>query len=276
MKLATRIFKRDDWYITSPFGKRTHPVTKQKNVMHYGDDLGTNCKNWPQYALEDGIVVSVRTGKKDKDGSGYGNYVKIKYERIGIRVFHGHLDKVYVKLNQKVTHDTCIGLTGKTGTATGIHLHLGLQTISSSTWLDPDKYDYIPPTEIIKPVERNEDVDQLKILKSTLRVRKEPNLKGEILGFAPKDAIYDDLSVSEEDGYKWHKIAENNYIAEVKDYIELLPKKEESVIEPTPEPITDNPPKEEPVPNTPVDGATKENIIIRIIKFILSLFKNQD
>lgn len=147
MKLATRIFERSDWYVTSEFGPRINPVTGKKG-FHYGTDYGTHVQPWKQYALEDGVVVAVRTGKKAKDGSGYGNYVKIKYPRLGIRVFHAHLKSVNVKLGQKVTHETCIGITGMTGTATGVHKHLGLQTITSDTWLNPHEYDYQKPEPV--------------------------------------------------------------------------------------------------------------------------------
>lgn len=141
MKLAERIFGRTDYYITSPFGERIHPVTHKKS-FHNGCDYGTHVKNWPQYALEEGEVYDVRTGKKDKDGSGLGNYVKIRYPRLGIQCTHGHLKQVFVKKGQQVNHDTTVGTTGMTGTATGIHLHLGLQKIGSSVWTDPEKYDY--------------------------------------------------------------------------------------------------------------------------------------
>lgn len=147
MKLATRIFERSDWYVTSEFGPRINPVTGKK-CFHNGTDYGTHVQPWKQYALEDGVVVSVRTGKKNKDGSGYGNYVKIKYPRLGIRVFHAHLKSVNVKLGQKVTHETCIGITGMTGTATGVHMHLGLQTVESNTWLNPHEYDYKEPEPV--------------------------------------------------------------------------------------------------------------------------------
>ena len=48
---------------------------------------------------------------------------------------------------------------------------------------------------------------------------------------ATADAIYDDLEIVEADGYKWHKIGENNYIAEVNEYIELIPKQENLILE---------------------------------------------
>lgn len=82
---------------------------------------------------------------------------------------------------------------------------------------------YYTPTEIISGVNRNEEVNQLKVNASELRVRKEANLKSEILGFAKTGDIYNDLEVIEADGYKWHRIYNNNWLAEVN--IELLPKK---------------------------------------------------
>ena len=80
--------------------------------------------------------------------------------------------------------------------------------------------------EVVEPVERNEDVNQLKILKNKLRIRTEPSLNGIVLDFAVKDGIYNDLETREADGYVWHKIAEMNWLAEVEGYVELLPKAE--------------------------------------------------
>ena len=226
MKLATRIFERSDWYVTSEFGPRINPVTGKKG-FHYGTDYGTHIQPWKQYALEDGAVVAVRTGKKDKDGSGYGNYVKIKYPRLGIRVLHAHLKKVNVKKNQNVTHETCIGTTGMTGTATGVHLHLGLQTTTSDTWLNPHEYDY-QEFITVEGVPRNEEVDQLQVKIDKLRVRKEPSLSGAILGFVVKGDYYNDLETKEADNYIWHRIADGMWSANDKEskYMDLLPKVE--------------------------------------------------
>lgn len=142
MKLAERIFRRNDYYITSKFGTRKDPITSVSK-MHNGCDYGTNVQNWSQYALEEGVVIGVKTGVADKDTSGgYGNYVKVKYPRLNIQLLHAHLKEVKVKLNQSVTKDTILGTTGTSGYSTGIHLHLGYQKIGSSTWLDPESYDY--------------------------------------------------------------------------------------------------------------------------------------
>ena len=140
MKLATKIFRRNDWYVTSKFGYRIHPITKKKKY-HYGTDYGTNAQKWKQYALEDGYVYVVHKGN-----TGYGNYVWVRYPRLNISLMHAHLDSICVKKNQKVKAGTLIGYTGTTGQSTGIHLHLGMTKIGSSKWLDPHSYNYQEPT----------------------------------------------------------------------------------------------------------------------------------
>lgn len=142
MKLATRIFKRTDWYVTSPFGWRSDPFTGKK-TFHAGTDYGTNCEKWGQYALEDGYVLVVRPNST----GGYGNYLWVRYPRLNISLMHAHLNDICVVEGQKVNSDTLLGHTGQTGKATGIHLHLGMTLIGSSEWLDPQAYDYIPPEE---------------------------------------------------------------------------------------------------------------------------------
>ena len=78
MKLATAIFGNSSWYVTSPFGPRTHPTKKTKD-HHNGTDYGTGGKKLPQYALEDGKVLRASVGTN----SGWGNLVEVDYPRIG-------------------------------------------------------------------------------------------------------------------------------------------------------------------------------------------------
>lgn len=140
MKLAERLFRRKDYYITSKFGPRAAIYKNGKLVSaagnHRGCDYGTHGAKWPQYALEDGIIDSA-----GKDSSG-AIFTWVRYPRLGFRLLHYHLNSVSVKAGQKVTKDTILGYTGMTGKATGIHLHLGMRNIGSSVYLDPEKYDY--------------------------------------------------------------------------------------------------------------------------------------
>ena len=141
MKLATRIFRRergngaDEYYVTSPFGSRKDPITG-KVTYHNGVDYGTHGNKWAQYALEDGVVDNVfvdQYGAKD---------IWVSYPRLGYRCLHGHLDSFNVKKGQNVNKDTILGYTGKSGKATGIHLHLGVKYIGGSNWIDPESIEY--------------------------------------------------------------------------------------------------------------------------------------
>lgn len=135
MKLVSKIFKRADWKVTSGFGKRICPFHGEE--FHNGVDYGTKGKKWPLYAIEEGYVYRVK-----KSNGGYGNHIWVRYPRINISLLYAHMDKIIVKQNNKVNRETLLGYTGKTGLATGIHLHLGMTKIGSNTWLNPHKYKY--------------------------------------------------------------------------------------------------------------------------------------
>lgn len=141
MKLAERIFRRNDYYITSKFGKRDIITMPKGNTstFHSGCDYGTNGEKWPQYALEEGEIISCG---KDSAVYGYALYVWVKYPRLGIKLLHYHLDSINVKKGQKVTKDTILGYTGKSGKATGVHLHLGMKYLKKDIYVDPELYDY--------------------------------------------------------------------------------------------------------------------------------------
>ena len=126
--------------------------------FHDGIDYGTNNKKVPQYAVEDGYIISCGTDKA------YGNakYVWVAYPRIGKKFLHYHLDKISVKAGQKVTEGTELGKTGMTGYATGIHLHLGMKDINGGAYQNPEEYDYTEPTEIVDPFP-NESDEELAI-----------------------------------------------------------------------------------------------------------------
>lgn len=162
MKLATKIFKREDWYVTSKFGYRKHPITG-KTTFHNGVDYGTDVQKWAQYAVEDGYVYKVT-----KSSSGYGNSIWVRYPRINRSLFHAHLDSIKVKEGDKVVEGTLLGYTGTSGSSTGIHLHLGMTEIGKDTWLDAHAYDYQEPsdkynlTRYLKKNCKGDDVVQLQ------------------------------------------------------------------------------------------------------------------
>jgi len=156
MKLADRTFKRNDWKVTSPFGPRKHPVTGVVK-LHTGTDYGTQGQKWNQYALEEGVVISAGLDKAGHNAL----YAWVKYPRLGIKLLHYHLDEVFVKKNQKVTHDTVIGTTGTSGLSTGIHLHLGIKRIDEDKYFDPESFNYQPINNTM-PVETSPQSPEIK------------------------------------------------------------------------------------------------------------------
>ena len=144
--VSNLIFHNAKHYVTSKFGYRSVIQTSNGKTasFHSGTDYGTNGKKIPQYAIEDGEILSAtRAG----DGA---LYVWVKYPRLGVKMLHYHLDSIKVKAGQKVNKNTILGYTGKTGKATGIHLHLGIKRLSGGGYIDPEEWskkEYKSPTE---------------------------------------------------------------------------------------------------------------------------------
>lgn len=160
-KISNIIFNGKEHYITSPYGKRTVISTSagQTSSFHSGTDYGTNSKKLAQYAIENGTVLSCG---KASDGA---NYVWVKYPRINKKMLHYHLDSIAVKAGQKVKKGTLLGYTGKTGKATGIHLHLGVKDLTTDSYEDPEAF---AKTYFEPPVYKT---GTYKVLTSLLNVR---------------------------------------------------------------------------------------------------------
>ena len=135
-KIPNIIFNGNSHYITTPYGKRNvlNTAAGSTNPFHYGTDYGTNGKKIAQYAIEKGSVISCG---KASDGA---KYVWVKYPRINKKMLHYHLDSVKVKAGQTVSRGTLLGYTGKTGKATGVHLHLGVKDLTTDKYEDPEKF----------------------------------------------------------------------------------------------------------------------------------------
>lgn len=156
-KISDLIFHNENHYITSPFGKRSAIKTDGgvTSTFHSGTDYGTHGKKLAQYAIEEGYVFDAG---KASDGA---LYVWVIYPRIKKAFLHYHLNAISVKGGQAVNNNTKLGTTGKTGKATGIHLHLGIRDLNvlSATkiermtrdalcmcdYVDPEKVSYTAP-----------------------------------------------------------------------------------------------------------------------------------
>lgn len=128
--------KTDKLRVTSKYGKREYTYRgKRVKDFHNGIDL---IGGHEIVAAADGEVVNTRN-----EGKQYGNgcYVRIKHSN-GLYTLYYHLKSgsVTVKKGEKVTKGQVIGIIGKTGKATGVHLHYQIDKGSSASAIDPTKY----------------------------------------------------------------------------------------------------------------------------------------
>lgn len=163
------------------FKGKPHYITQIYSAKHNGTDYGTYRKNIAQYAIEDGIVTYVGV---DAYGS---KFIKINYPRINKTFLHGHFKEIYVVTGQHVNSDTVLGLTGMTGRATGIHLHLTIIDNETRAYLDPEVYANNYNQDTIK--ENNEKVYIVKSGDNLSKIAKLFNTTWQTIYENNKDTI---------------------------------------------------------------------------------------
>lgn len=104
--------------ITSAFGYRKHPV-RGKVKHHDGIDLAAKLGT-PVFAPASGTVIFA--GMKN----GYGNVVEIDHGN-GYTSLLAHHSRLLVKVGDLVTATTEIAKAGRTGIATGVHIHVEIR-----------------------------------------------------------------------------------------------------------------------------------------------------
>lgn len=224
---AERLFHTlDDIFISSPYSNRISPITGDRE-FHEGVDYSANGKSIPIYALDDGEVLY-----EGYDNSTGAIICYIRFPKLDDHVgLYYHLANTVINKGNKVTKDTKIGMMGSTGYSTGNHLHFDWFKYSdyNKGFYDrnyEDFNEYIFPENRIKitnPVERNETIPQIKVLVDNLRVRTGHSINNSVLGFAQNKAIYNDLEVYKDNNYTWHRIDDNQWIADNGEWLEILP-----------------------------------------------------
>lgn len=128
------------YYISSPFGYRTHPITGEKQKLHKGIDIaGSGIGGKPVLAAADGEVM--RAEINGSLTSGYGRYVVIshgKSDGVLYTTHYAHLKSYVVSKGQKVKKGQVIGYVGSTGSSTGNHLHFEIR--KDGTAVNPMNY----------------------------------------------------------------------------------------------------------------------------------------
>jgi murein DD-endopeptidase MepM/ murein hydrolase activator NlpD len=118
---------RLQWPVAKPVLNRGFRVGHSRRD-HLGIDLKGK-KNDYIYAAHDGYVVYA--GQKFR---GYGKMIIIEYDG-NWATLYGHMTKFKVKTGQEVHAGELIGLMGRTGRATGVHLHF--EVLKNKEPVDP-------------------------------------------------------------------------------------------------------------------------------------------
>lgn len=112
--------------ITSPFGRRVHPITGNLQ-NHSGVDLAV-ARGTPVVSPGAGTVANVWVD--DTCGRG----VRIKHGD-GYETVYCHLDRAMVDIGDRVSAGYQIAVSGNTGRSTGPHLHYAIK--KDGTYIDP-------------------------------------------------------------------------------------------------------------------------------------------
>ena len=107
--------------LTSPFGRRFHPIYKEWR-LHTGQDLSSLPDAGPVVAAAAGIVISA-----DWDRN-YGNIVSLRHGD-GVVTRYGHLASIDRDIipGARIGIGQRVGMEGSTGTSTGLHLHFQVE-----------------------------------------------------------------------------------------------------------------------------------------------------
>jgi len=108
-------------YLSSGFGIRVNPFSRSNESgdgllgYHTGLDI-SNSLDTPIQATADGEVVEA--GWMDRYGWG----IRIRHTD-DLETLYAHLDRLEVKVGRKVSRGDILGFMGRSGNATGVHLH---------------------------------------------------------------------------------------------------------------------------------------------------------
>ncbi|MFC4942801.1 M23 family metallopeptidase [Pseudonocardia sp. GCM10023141] len=106
----------DTIYVRPTSGTLTSVFGARWGVQHLGIDIA-NKIGTPIYALSDGVV------EEAGPASGFGLWVVLRHPD-GTRSVYGHINRMFVKLGDKVQAGEEIAEIGNRGESTGPHLHL--------------------------------------------------------------------------------------------------------------------------------------------------------
>ncbi len=114
--------------LTSPFGRRSNPLTQAPDEMHTGQDFAASCGT-PVRAAAQG-TVSFAGWHAD----GGGNRMVVDHGA-GLQTTYNHLSAITVREGQQIARGQIAARVGTTGSSTGCHLHF--EVLLRGTPVDP-------------------------------------------------------------------------------------------------------------------------------------------
>lgn len=118
--------------MTQGYGRTSFAIKTYGSQWHNGVDIGAPVGTNVVAAYE-GTVINVGDQDKYCPRGAYGKFVVIKHTN-GLTTLYGHMSRTIVSIGQHVAAGELIGFVGRTGWATGPHLHF---TLFASNTLTP-------------------------------------------------------------------------------------------------------------------------------------------
>lgn len=232
-------------------------------------------------SYDSGQVLMAVTGYGNGAGEGvnwrYGNFVKVLHDN-GTVCLYAHMEYVSVKVGQRVSKGQILGRMGNSGNSYGGHLHWEFWSKNDyNSNIDPSPY--LTPKEPVvlpKAVSRDKNKRQFQIdYNDNLRIRKEPNLAGEIVGIL-NAGIYNFTEEKYSDGFNWVKVKDSMWCActDMSRILEIEKEevKEEIIVEEEKEIGTEI--KEETIKEETAVEYEKESVLIWILESLINLIKS--
>ena len=111
---------KSGWTITSAYGWRINPVNGVRE-LHDAIDIAGTGQGSPIYAVNNGTIATAAYHPVN------GNYVIINHNN-GYYSLYAHLSRINVNVGEVVVRGQVIGGMGRTGWATGTHVHFAIYT----------------------------------------------------------------------------------------------------------------------------------------------------
>ena len=140
-------------HITQGYGKTIFAIANYRSQWHNGIDIGALIGT-PVYAAEEGMVVAVGNQDNYCPRAAAGKFIVISHTN-NLVTLYAHLSRQVVKKGDTVTRGQTIGYIGKTGWATGPHLHFTV--FAGPTY-------YLGPSKSCGPMPYGGDLNPLSYL----------------------------------------------------------------------------------------------------------------